>query len=300
MVAVEAVVAIGGDDEGRHVHPAREKPKHVEGRLVAPVQILDHEHGRLLGELVAERPRTPPRAALRRRACRRAHRTPSPRRAAARAARRRERVAGTRRAPGRRAVESARRRRGRALVLPAPASPPIENDSSVAEPGLVERFGQHARALVALEQLVRPAARVEREAHRQMMAPEGQRPQAPVGATIGCESDPEERAMATIETDPHDRSARRSSPTPRSTSSTRGRCRTRSTRSRSPAPRGAISGTTTGTATWTSPRSSSTSTSATSTRRSSRRSRTRPTSCARSGRRWRTSRARSSAACSPR
>ena len=54
VVAVEAVVAIGADDERRDVHPAAEQPQDVERRLVAPVQVLDHEHGRLLCELVAQ------------------------------------------------------------------------------------------------------------------------------------------------------------------------------------------------------------------------------------------------------
>ena len=95
-------------------------------------------------------------------------------------------------------------------------------------------------------------------------------------------------------------SGSRSSRTRSATSSTRGRCRTRSTRSRSPAPRAATSGTTTASATSTSPRSSSTSRSATATRRSSRRSRSRRRRSRRSARRWRPSRARGSASCSPR
>ena len=76
--------------------------------------------------------------------------------------------------------------------------------------------------------------------------------------------------------------------------------RTRSTRFPSRERRAATSGITTASAISTSRRSSSTSTSGTSTRRSSRRSRSRPTSSARSARRWPTSRARSSGACSRR
>ena len=71
------------------------------------------------------------------------------------------------------------------------------------EPGLVERLGQHGERVVALEQLVRPAARVEREPHAQMMARRGSATASAVRSYDRPESDPEERAMATIETDPN-------------------------------------------------------------------------------------------------
>jgi hypothetical protein len=47
MRAVELVVAIADDHQRRHrLHPAGEQPQDVERRLVRPVHVLEHEHGR--------------------------------------------------------------------------------------------------------------------------------------------------------------------------------------------------------------------------------------------------------------
>ena len=62
MPAVELVVSEGRDDQHRQrLDPARDDPEHVERRLVGPVHVFDHDHGRRrpaqldhqrLGELV--------------------------------------------------------------------------------------------------------------------------------------------------------------------------------------------------------------------------------------------------------
>jgi hypothetical protein len=47
MRAVELVVAVGGHDQGRHrLHPAGEQQQDVQGRLVGPVHVLEHEDRR--------------------------------------------------------------------------------------------------------------------------------------------------------------------------------------------------------------------------------------------------------------
>ena len=151
MVAVEPVVAIRGDDEGRHVDPAREQAQHVEGRLVAPVEILEHQHGRLLGQLVVERrehgrrrccdiERGGERIALRRHVEQRTKR-----------ARRRQCVAGTHEhtdVPVESAAESANER-----CLPGTRLAADENDSSRvragprSEPPSASRAVRRARAV---------------------------------------------------------------------------------------------------------------------------------------------------------
>ena len=47
LAQVEVVVAIGGDDEGGHrLHLPGQQPQDVEGGLVGPLHVLEHEHGR--------------------------------------------------------------------------------------------------------------------------------------------------------------------------------------------------------------------------------------------------------------
>jgi hypothetical protein len=55
--AVELVVAIAGEDERGHaLDLAREQAQHVEGRLVGPMEVLEHEDGRApAGQLADER-----------------------------------------------------------------------------------------------------------------------------------------------------------------------------------------------------------------------------------------------------
>ena len=198
---MEPVVAIRGDDEGRHVDPAREKAQHVEGRLVPPVEILEHQHGRLLGQLVVERANTSVGGAA----------TSS---AAASAS---HSVATSSSGPSGRGVDSASQaptstrisrssRRQKARTSDGLAGTRLaadENDSPLSEPGLVQSLCQHCELLVALEQLISPAARVERESHDRIIARRGDATASVVRSYDRPESDPEERAMATIETDPN-------------------------------------------------------------------------------------------------
>jgi hypothetical protein len=55
--AVELVVAVAGEDEGGHaLDLAGQQAQHVERRLVGPVEVLEHEHGRAPpGQLPHER-----------------------------------------------------------------------------------------------------------------------------------------------------------------------------------------------------------------------------------------------------
>ena len=57
MLAVDLVVPVGGDHEAlRSVDSAAQHAQRVEGRLVGPVDVLDHAHRRT-GQLRQERPR---------------------------------------------------------------------------------------------------------------------------------------------------------------------------------------------------------------------------------------------------
>ena len=50
VVAVQLVVAVGQDQDGRQVgDPPDEVAQRVERRVVSPVNILDHQHGRMFG-----------------------------------------------------------------------------------------------------------------------------------------------------------------------------------------------------------------------------------------------------------
>jgi hypothetical protein len=52
---LELVVTVGHEHERRgHLDPAAEQAEHVEGRLVGPVQVFEHEHGRPRAELVEQ------------------------------------------------------------------------------------------------------------------------------------------------------------------------------------------------------------------------------------------------------
>jgi len=64
--AVELVVAVAGENEGGNaLHLARQQAQHVERRIVGPVEVLEHEHGRApAGQLTDERARDLVRAGL--------------------------------------------------------------------------------------------------------------------------------------------------------------------------------------------------------------------------------------------
>ena len=65
MVADRLVVAVGDEHERRRrAHPAADHAQHVERRLVGPVHVLEHEHGRET-QLVEQRARDAPRVAPR-------------------------------------------------------------------------------------------------------------------------------------------------------------------------------------------------------------------------------------------
>ena len=163
MVAVELVVPVGRDDECGHVHPACEQPQDVERRLVAPVQVLEQEHRRLLCELVAERSEHL-RGLFAHPDCvgegltldgnveQRAER-----------ARGGQRVACTRKDANLVVDPAAERARERGLAGARLAA--HEHDPSLPEACLVERLREHCERLVTLEKLLRAATRVERETH---------------------------------------------------------------------------------------------------------------------------------------
>src|SRR5215470_4105805 len=49
MLAVQLVVAVGEDQDGRHVgDPPDEVTQRVKRRIVSPVNVLDNQHGRML------------------------------------------------------------------------------------------------------------------------------------------------------------------------------------------------------------------------------------------------------------
>ena len=154
MIPVEAVVAIRADDERRDIHPAAEQPQHVERRLVAPVQVFDHEHRRLLRELVAQH-----REHLRRldggtedvreRIALRGDVEQRPERAGSR-----ERVTGSGEHASMRLEPRAEGADERGLAGAGLAAD--EDDPPEPEPRLVQRFGQQRKRVVPLEQLVGP------------------------------------------------------------------------------------------------------------------------------------------------
>ena len=109
--AVEIDVSIGADDRDPLVaEVAREVLEHEQRRLVGPVQVVEHDHDRVLARGVAEEGRRPPRTAAAARRHRRGRWAPGCRGSAGAAPTRASRS----REPRCRAPHAARRRRARA------------------------------------------------------------------------------------------------------------------------------------------------------------------------------------------
>ena len=297
----ELVVPVGDHDEARRRRdPPTEHPHHVQRALVRPVRVLHHDDEGLAGcGVFQESGRDVVGGAPRGQAFRRC---PHPR---SRLSRGTARAAGASRAHRTSQIDARFRRQLVAEAAPrAPSSRPRPHrrrTRATRDPapprGRRVRWRAWSRSTrTTCRSRIDNRHPSDPYARRQLPQPMSIVP-APDGDTIGA-SERRSVEMAIVEANPNLGAQIVADAKEHVLYSWS--VQTRSTRLRSPEPRAATSGTTTASATSISPRSSSTSTSATSTRRSSRRSRIRPTSSARSARRWRTSRARGSAGCSRR